>query len=94
MLMIDWDDAGVYMCKTNSGTRSEQFSLSVSETVAVITGGPRERHLVEGDSLMLHCLVKLAQGPNTYFRQSAVLHWFHNQRLIDPDAGREVGGVR
>ena len=27
-------------------------------------------------------------------RQSAVLHWFHNQRLIDPDAGREVGGVR
>ena len=27
-------------------------------------------------------------------RQSAVLHWFHNQRLIDPEAGREVGGVR
>ena len=27
-------------------------------------------------------------------RQSAVLHWFHNQRLMDPEAGREVGGVR
>ena len=29
-----------------------------------------------------------------HYRHTAVLHWFHNQRLIDPEAGREVGGVR
>ena len=28
-----------------------------------------------------------------HYRETAVLHWFLGQRLIDPGAGREEGGV-
>ena len=42
---------------------------------------------------MLRCLVRLSPGPNTQFRQSAVLHWLLAGRLLDPDSGRETPGL-
>ena len=68
LLVVDWGDSGVYTCKTNSGSRAEMFQLSVRDTVASITGS-RVRELEEGEELSLHCLVRLAPGPNTHFRQ-------------------------
>ena len=94
ILVSDWADSGQYTCKTNTvPDRQELFTLMVKDTVAVI-GGPRERILKKGSRLLLHCVVELGMGPNKHFRELAVLHWFVNQRLIDPEAGREVGGVR
>ena len=93
ILVSDWSDSGQYSCKTNTVPgRHELFQLMVKDTVAVI-GGPKERILKEGSRLLLHCVVELGRGPNRHFRESAVMHWFVNQRLIDPGAGREVGGV-
>ena len=96
ILVVDWSDSGQYSCKTATGWqvgRHELFKLRVRDTVAVIEGAS-ERILKEGSRLLLHCVVELGGGPNRHFRESAVLHWFVNQRLIDPEAGREVGGVR
>ena len=94
ILVVDWADSGQYSCKTNNVPfRQELFILSVRDTVAVIEGAS-ERILKEGSRLLLHCVVELGGGPNRHFRESAVLHWFVNQRLIDPEAGREVGRVR
>ena len=38
--------------------------------MASITGAAREREVGEGEALSLHCLVRLAPGPNTHFRQA------------------------
>ena len=90
ILVSDWSDSGQYSCKTNTVPgRHELFQLMVKDTVAVI-GGPKERILKEGSRLLLHCVVELGRGPNRHFRESAVMHWFVNQRLIDSGAGREL----
>ena len=94
ILAVDWSDAGQYSCKTNtSPARYELVQLRVKDTVAVISG-PKEMILKEGSRLLLHCVVELGRGPDRHFRESAVMYWFVNQRLIDPEAGREVGGVK
>ena len=48
----------------------EVLCVSVRDTVASITGAAREREVGEGEALSLHCLVRLAPGPNTHFRQA------------------------
>ena len=39
--------------------------------MASITGVSREREVEEGEGISLHCLVRLAPGPNTHFRQES-----------------------
>ena len=83
------EDVGEYECQANTEPKREfSLSLGVADTVAVITG-PKEVFLKAGSQLRLHCVVDLGRGPDPDFRKSAVLHWFLNQRLIDPGAGRE-----
>ena len=44
--------------------------------------------------MRLHCVVNLGvKGPDAHFLDTAVLHWFLGQRLIDPGAGREKGVI-
>ena len=91
ILVTDLADSGQYTCNTNTRPfRQEVVTLVVRDTVAVIAG-QKERILKEGSRLVLHCLVELGKGPNKHFRSVAVLHWFVNQRLVDPVAGHEVG---
>ena len=91
ILVSDLADSGQYTCNTNTRPfRQEVVTLVVRDTVAVIAG-QKERILKEGSKLVLHCLVELGRGPNKHFRSVAVLHWFVNQRLVDPVAGHEVG---
>ena len=88
--------------------RKAQVVLEVEETQAEIVG-PAELFLRPGSKLELHCRVPLGRaGPDDHFRwtgsplmratvfflrRTAVLHWFQDQRLIDPGAGREKGLV-
>ena len=44
------------------------FCGSVRDTVASISGESRSREVEEGEELDLHCVVRLAPGPNTHFR--------------------------
>ena len=91
ILVSDLNDSGQYTCNTNTRPfRQEVVTLVVRDTVAVIAG-QKERILKEGSKLVLYCLVELGKGPNKHFRSVAVLHWFVNQRLVDPVAGHEVG---
>ena len=84
------EDVGEYECQANTEPKREfSISLGVANTVAVITG-PKEVFLEAGSQLQLHCVVDLGRGPDAHFRETAVLHWFVNQRLIDPGAGRET----
>ena len=87
--MVGVEDIGEYECQANTEPK-RQFSitLGVADTVAVISG-PKEVFLKAGSQLRLHCTVDLGRGPDEHFRDTAVLHWFVNQRLIDPGAGRE-----
>ena len=83
------EDVGEYECQANTEPKREfSISLGVADTVAVISW-PKEVFLKAGSQLRLHCVVDLGRGPDSHFRKTAVLHWFVNQRLIDPGAGRE-----
>ena len=87
--MVGVEDVGEYECQANTEPKREfSISLSVADTVAVISG-PKEVFLKAGSQLRLHCIVDLGRGPDEHFQETAVLHWFVNQRLIDPGAGRE-----
>ena len=58
--------------------------------VSNITLGPKEVFLKAGSQLKLHCVVNLgAQGPDEHFSETAVLHWFLGQRLIDSTLSKE-----
>lgn len=44
------------------------------------------RKIKAGSTLKLTCRVFLGpQGPDQEFKDNAVVHWFHDQRLLDPD---------
>ena len=46
--------------------------------------------LKAGSELKLHCVVNLGgQGPDEHFSETAVLHWFLGQRLIDSTLSKE-----
>jgi len=87
-------DGGEYGCQANTAPRREaRILLEVEETQAEIVG-PAELFLRPGSKLELHCRVGLGRaGPDDHFRKTAVLHWFQDQRLIDPGAGREKGVI-
>ena len=55
------------------------------ETQAKIDGDVD--HFVKvGGTLRLSCRVYLGhQGPDDVYAKTAVIHWFHDQRLLDPD---------
>ena len=39
-----------------------------------------------GSTLHLTCRVYLGTaGPDDFYAKTAVIHWFHDQRLLDPD---------
>ena len=55
-----------------------------------ILQGPKEVFLKAGSELKLHCVVNLGgQGPDEHFSETAVLHWFLGQRLIDSTLSKE-----
>ena len=83
------EDVGEYECQANTEPKREfSISIGVEDTIAVISG-PKEVFLKAGSQLRLHCVVDLGRGTDEHFQETAVLHWFVNQRLIDPGAGRE-----
>lgn len=54
-----------------------------------------EKYVKVGSSLRLTCRVYLGpQGPDQDYRETAVVHWFQDQRLLDPilDSWRPVAG--
>ena len=57
----------------------------VTETQAKIDGDVD--HFVKvGGTLRLTCRVYLGNaGPDDLYAKTAVIHWFHDQRLLDPD---------
>ena len=59
--------------------------MIVTETQAKIDGDVD--HFVKvGGTLRLSCRVYLGhQGPDDVYAKTAVIHWFHDQRLLDPD---------
>ncbi len=60
------------------------FLLCIAETRAKIQG-PGTIYIKGGSTLKLSCKVYLGQnGPDSDYRQHAVVHWFHEQRLLDP----------
>ena len=63
------------------------FCLFVAETKARIRG-PTE-YIHSGSTLKLSCQVYLGhKGPDEAYAQNAVIHWFHEQRLLDPELER------
>ena len=56
-----------------------------TETQAKIEG--EVDHFVKvGGTLRLTCRVYLGNaGPDDIYAKTAVIHWFHDQRLLDPD---------
>ena len=59
--------------------------MTFTETQAKIDGDVD--HFVKvGGTLRLSCRVYLGhQGPDDVYAKTAVIHWFHDQRLLDPD---------
>ena len=62
--------------------------MIVTETQAKIDGDVD--HFVKvGGTLRLSCRVYLGhQGPDDVYAKTAVIHWFHDQRLLDLLSGR------
>ena len=62
-----------------------------AETRAKIRG-PSE-YIHSGSTLKLSCRVYLGpQGPDQDYASQAVIHWFHEQRLLDPELERWRSG--
>ena len=58
--------------------------IFIAETKAKIPG-PDTIYIKSGSTLKLSCKVYLGpRGPDQDYRQHAVVHWFHEQRLLDP----------
>ena len=55
------------------------------ETQAEIEG-ENDHFIKVGSTLRLTCKVYLGDaGPDDLYAKTAVIHWFHDQRLLDPD---------
>lgn len=85
---VGHSDAGNYECQTNSEIKgSVTVNLDIKETKARIRG-PTE-YIHSGSTLKLSCQVYLGhKGPDEAYAQNAVIHWFHEQRLLDPELER------
>ena len=63
------------------------FYYTFTETKARIRG-PSE-YIHSASTLKLSCQVYLGpKGPDSAYAQNAVIHWFHEQRLLDPELER------
>ncbi|XP_023335299.1 protein turtle homolog A [Eurytemora carolleeae] len=84
--LVGGEDAGRYQCQTNTEPKGDwTVNLVVQETRAEVTG-PKELYLKAGSALRLVCRVNLGpSGPDQHFRDTGVLHWFQDQRLLDPE---------
>ena len=93
--LLSLSDAGVYECQGNSSPKKQSsVVLFVEDTVAVIAG-PKHRYIPAGEELELLCQVDLGpDGPDDQYRETAVLHWLVNRRIIDPDPGGSRVGVQ
>ena len=93
--LLSLSDAGVYECQGNSSPKKQSsVVLSVEDTVAVIAG-PKHRYIPAGEELELLCQVDLGpDGPDDQYRETAVLHWLVNRRIIDPEPGGSRIGVQ
>lgn len=82
---VGHEDAGIYECQTNSEVKeSVTVDLQIMETRAEIKG-PLSKYVKAGSSVKLDCRVFLGDtGPDEDYKRSAVIHWFHEQRLLDP----------
>lgn len=61
--------------------------FSAIETKAKLSG-PSE-YIHSGSTLKLSCRVYLGpRGPDADYARNAVIHWFHEQRLLDPELER------
>ena len=60
-------------------------NIIFAETQAEIDG--EVDHFVKvGSTLRLTCRVYLGDaGPDAFYAKHAVIHWFHDKRLLDPD---------
>ena len=59
-------------------------SVCLSETIAEIIP-PTSKYVKAGSSLRLACRVYLGEeGPDEAYKSTAVVHWFQDQRLLDP----------
>ena len=82
----------MFVDKTNHSTIFFQNKLnissqifSISETRAEISG-PSNKFLKAGSTLQLSCRVFLGpEGPDEDYKKNAVVHWFHDHRLLDPE---------
>lgn len=62
------------------------FDVLRAETKAEIVGDTAERLVKAGSTLKLACKVYLGEmGPDKEYTDTAVIHWFHDQRLLDAD---------
>ena len=67
-------------------TMVQASRLFVAETKAHILGKSSNRLIRSGSTLKLSCRVYLGRkGPDAHYRDTAVIHWFHDQRLLDPE---------
>ncbi|KAF2881473.1 hypothetical protein ILUMI_24700, partial [Ignelater luminosus] len=74
-------DAGVYECQVSTHPPTSIFVvLKVTEAVAEILGAP-DLHLRAGSTLRLVCSLKHSTEPPSY------VFWYHEQRMINYDAG-------
>ena len=83
--LVSLSDGGLYECQGNSSPKQQRaVQLAVEDTVAVIAG-PKHRYIPAGQELQLSCSVDLGpHGPDDHYRETAVLHWLVNRRIIDP----------
>jgi hypothetical protein len=59
--------------------------VAVEDTVALIAG-PKHRYIPAGQGLELLCMVDLGpHGPDDHYRETAVLHWMVQRRIIEPE---------
>ena len=75
--------------KNNINHSTSRFIISLLhffvETRAVIDGEV-DHYVKVGSTLHLTCRVYLGTaGPDDFYAKTAVIHWFHDQRLLDPD---------
>jgi len=92
--LVALSDQGKYRCQGNSEPPAleREVVLSVEDTVAKIKG-PKHRYIPAGSDLELECQVDLGEhGPDDHYRQTAVLHWLVNGRVLDP--GKDGGENR
>ena len=62
------------------------FYYQISKETQAEIDGKVDHYVKVGGTLRLTCRVYLGNaGPDDTYAKTAVIHWFHDQRLLDPD---------